>query len=200
MRMKLSVFAKKRGISYQTAWRWFKAGRFPSGTTMEQMPSGTIIVTEAPSSSEVPFPGMAVYLYARVSTPDRKSDLDAQLGRLAAYAAARGWAVVESVAEIGSGLSGDRPKLMKLLSNPEAKAILVERRDSLLRFGSEYLEAVLAIQGRKLIVMEPSAANGDMAQDMVDILTSLCTHVCQYGRAKNRARKAPMDLSRKSGS
>jgi predicted site-specific integrase-resolvase len=198
--MKLSVFAKKRGISYQTAWRWFKTGKFPSGITMEQMPTGTIIVTEAPSSSEVPFPGMAVYLYARVSTPDRKSDLDAQLGRLAAYAAVHGWAVVESVAEIGSGLSGNRPKLMKLLSNPEVKAILIERRDSLLRFGSEYVEAVMGIQGRKLIVMNPSEASGDMAQDMVDVFRSFCAQRYGCRPAKNRARKAPVDLSRKSGS
>ena len=200
MRMKLSAFAKKRGISYQTAWRWFKTGKFPSGITMEQMPTGTIIVTEAPTFSAVPLPGMAVYLYARVSTSDRKGDLDAQLGRLAAYAAAQGWTVAESVAEIGSGLSGYRPKLMKLLSDPEVKAILIERRDTLLRFGFEYLEAVMGIQGRKLIVMDPSEAGSDMAQDMVDVFRSFCAQRYGCRPARNRARKAPMDLSRKSRS
>ena len=42
--MKLSVWAKKQGISYKTAWRWFKAGTLP--VRAEQMPSGTIIIHE----------------------------------------------------------------------------------------------------------------------------------------------------------
>jgi predicted site-specific integrase-resolvase len=42
--MKLSTWAKKYGIHYQTAWRWFRDGKMPVHT--EQMPSGTIIVFE----------------------------------------------------------------------------------------------------------------------------------------------------------
>lgn len=42
--MKLSVWAKKQGIHYQTAWRWFKEGKMP--VRAERMPSGTIIVYE----------------------------------------------------------------------------------------------------------------------------------------------------------
>lgn len=42
--MKLSQWAKKQGIHYQTAWRWFKEGKMPVRT--EQMPTGTIIVYE----------------------------------------------------------------------------------------------------------------------------------------------------------
>lgn len=42
--MKLSVWAKKQGIHYQTAWRWFKEGKMP--VRAERMPSGTIIVWE----------------------------------------------------------------------------------------------------------------------------------------------------------
>jgi len=40
MIMKLSDFAKKAGISYRTAWRWWKQG-YIKGT---QAPSGLIIV------------------------------------------------------------------------------------------------------------------------------------------------------------
>lgn len=42
--MKLSTWAKKQGIHYQTAWRWFRDGKMP--VRAEQMPSGTIIVFE----------------------------------------------------------------------------------------------------------------------------------------------------------
>ena len=39
--MKLSMWAKKQGISYITAWRYFRAG---SISNARQMPSGTILV------------------------------------------------------------------------------------------------------------------------------------------------------------
>ncbi|MFN7927503.1 MAG: hypothetical protein U0Y68_06085 [Blastocatellia bacterium] len=37
--MKLSEYAKLKGISYKTAWRWYKDGKLDA----EQMPSGTVI-------------------------------------------------------------------------------------------------------------------------------------------------------------
>ena len=40
--MKLSEYAKKAGISYRTAWRWWKQGNL----TGYQLPSGTIITTD----------------------------------------------------------------------------------------------------------------------------------------------------------
>lgn len=42
--MKLSEWAKKVGVSYQTAWRWFRANKMPVRT--EQTQSGTVIVYE----------------------------------------------------------------------------------------------------------------------------------------------------------
>lgn len=41
--MKLSDWAKKRGISYKTAWRWFKAGKIEGS---KQEATGTILVEE----------------------------------------------------------------------------------------------------------------------------------------------------------
>ncbi len=43
--MKLGEWARKQGISYATAWRWFKQGTLPSGVRMEQIATGTVIVT-----------------------------------------------------------------------------------------------------------------------------------------------------------
>jgi predicted site-specific integrase-resolvase len=39
--MKLSTWAKKQGISYRTAWRWFKAGKLP--VLAEQTKTGTLL-------------------------------------------------------------------------------------------------------------------------------------------------------------
>jgi predicted site-specific integrase-resolvase len=40
--MKLSVWAKQQGVTYQAAWKWWKAGKLP--VAAEQMPTGTIII------------------------------------------------------------------------------------------------------------------------------------------------------------
>lgn len=106
--MKLSDWAREQGVSYQTAWRWYKAGKLP--VRYEQMPSGTIIVhPEAPAAQT------RVTIYARVSSADQKEDLVRQASRLKEYASANGWPVVSVVEEVGSGLNGRRKKLLKLL-------------------------------------------------------------------------------------
>lgn len=42
--MKLSDFAKKKGIHYQTAHRWFKSGKIPNAVQDEE--TGTIFVLD----------------------------------------------------------------------------------------------------------------------------------------------------------
>jgi predicted site-specific integrase-resolvase len=77
-------------------------------------PRGTIFVE---SGSAAQYGSGAVALYARVSSNDQKHDLERQLGWLTEYATHNGM-VVGRVAEIGSGLNGRRPKLLRLLADP----------------------------------------------------------------------------------
>lgn len=180
--MKLSEWAKKNGITYRTAWKWFKAGKLP--VPAEQTPTGTILVKEGSEKLG------KVALYARVSSADQKSDLDGQVSRLLTYANKRGWEVGKAITEIGSGLNGHRPKLMKLLADPKIQVVVIEHRDRLMRFGFEYVEAALSAQGRQIIVVEQSELKDDLVQDMIEVLTSFCARL--YGRrsAKNKAKKA----------
>jgi predicted site-specific integrase-resolvase len=156
---------------------------------MEQMATGTVVVTDTVTHKHAET-DLSVAIYARVSSSDQKNDLEAQLGRLAAYANEQGWSVIHSVAEIGSGLNGHRPKLMKLLADPDISAIVVEHRDRLMRFGVEYVESALAAHGRKLFVVDASEVKDDLVQDMIEVLTSFCARM--YGRrsARNKAKKA----------
>jgi len=180
--MKLSVWAKQQGITYQAAWKWWKAGKLP--VEAEQMPTGTIIIKEQKTAEG------SVALYARVSGHGQKKDLDGQLGRLSAFAVSKGLSVSKAVTEIGSGLNGHRPKLLKLLADPNVSIIIVEHRDRLMRLGSEYVESTLRAQGRQLIVAEQSEMKDDRVEDMIEMLTSFCARL--YGRrsAANKAKKA----------
>jgi putative resolvase len=188
--MKLSDWARSRGISYKTAWLWWRDGKLP--VAAEQMATGTILVSEGETASG------SAGLYARVSSSEQRNDLEGQLGRLVTYAAARGWQVGPVVGEIGSGLNGHRPKLIKLLSDPMVSRIVVEHRDRLMRFGAEYVEAALAAQGRTLVVMNETEVKDDLVQDMIEVLTSFCARL--YGRrsARNKAKKAVESMANSS--
>ncbi len=185
--MKLSAWAAQEGLHYQTAWRLWKTGKLP--VPARQLKTGTVLV-DAPAHTA----GRGVALYARVSSSDQKKDLEGQLGRLAVYAAANGLNVIATAAEVGSGLNGHRRGLMGLLRNPKVGVIVVEHRDRLIRFGAEYVEAALAADGRKLLVVDEAELKDDLVQDVIAVLTSMCARL--YGRrsAKNRAARALASL------
>lgn len=184
--MKLSEWARQQGVSYQTAWRWVKDGKMP--VPVRQAPSGTWLVAEpAPVVSAA---SGRVVAYCRVSSADQRPDLERQAARVVAGANGLGLAVAEVVTEVGSGLNGRRRKLHRLLSDPNATVIVVERRDRLARFGVEHLEAVLSASGRRVVVLDPTEAADDLVRDITEVLTSMCARL--YGRkaAKNRAARA----------
>ncbi len=181
--MKLTAWARQAGVHPKTARRWFHQGVLP--VPARQLSTGTILVDAEPETTG---PGAA--LYARVSTWDQKADLDRQLGRLRTWAARQRLAVVRTEAEVGSGLTGRRRRLLRLLADPAIATIVVERRDRLARVGVEYLEAALGAQGRRVVVTDPGETSDDLERELVDVLTAFCARL--YGRrsARNRARRA----------
>jgi putative resolvase len=56
------------------------------------------------------------------------------------FTASKGWTISKTIAEIGPGLNGHRPKHMKLLEDSSIGVIVVLHRDRLMRFGSDYIE------------------------------------------------------------
>lgn len=149
-----------------------------------RLPSGTILVDVAATGYE------RVVLYARVSSHDQRSDLDRQVSRLTEWATDAGWEVGQVVSEVGSGLNGKRAKLSRILSDPSASVLVVEHRDRLARFGVEHLQAALAAQGRRIVVVDGGETADDLVRDMIEVLTSMCARL--YGRrgARNRAMRA----------
>ncbi len=137
--MKLSDWAKLQGISYKTAWRWFDQGKLP--VPAEQTLTGTILVKTEENNLDC-------VVYARVSSSDQKTNLDRQIARVVEAVTQQGLTVSKTVSEIGSGLNGHRPKLIRLLKDSSIKVIAIEHKDRLMRFGYEYVESALQSQGR----------------------------------------------------
>lgn len=177
--MKLSQYAKQAGVSYKTAWRWYKAGMLDAYQTA----TGTVIVRE-PRTIQ-PVTGR-IALYARVSSLGQKEDLERQRQRLQNYAAARGYQVAKEVVEIASGLNDRRPKLEKLLADATIGTIIVENRDRLTRFGSHYIETLLEAQGRRLEVILPGETDDELVDDFVAVMSSMAARI--YGRRYSKRR------------
>lgn len=191
--MNLADWAKSVGVNRHTAYRWFREGTLP--VPAERV--GRLILVKTAASASAAAAG--VVLYARVSSHDRRSDLDRQVARLTAWATERDLGVGQVVCEVGSGLNGKRPKLRRILSDPDARVIVVEHRDRLARFGVEHLEAALSAQGRRIVVADPGETTDDLVCDMIEVLTGMCARL--YGRrvARNRAMRAVTEAKREPG-
>src|SRR5258706_8900006 len=185
--MELAECARRTGVHPQTAYRWFREGTMP--VPDRRLPSGTIMV-EVPDDAQQ---GQVV-VYALVSSAgqraDQRADLDRQVARVTTWVTGQDMAVSRVVTEVGSALSGRRKKFLGLLRDPDATTIVVEHRDRFARFGAGYVEAALAVQGRRLLVVDPAEVDDDLVRDVTEILTGLCARL--YGRraAANRARRA----------
>jgi len=177
--MKLSQYAKQQGISYRTALRWFRSGTIKG----YQAPSGTIIVLD-----EEPHPAVQkVAIYARVSSAERKENLERQAERLMQYSTVRGYQVAQVVKEIASGVNDSRPKLLSLLRDISITRIVVEHKDRLTRFGFRYLETLLENQGRTIEVVNVAENDKeDLLADLVAIVYSFTARLYGQRRAKRK--------------
>ena len=188
--MKLSEYARKAGVSYRTAWTWFKNGQLKA----YQMPSGTIIVeTDEPPAAKQ---ATSVVIYARVSAAENRPNLDSQAERLVGYCTARGYQIERVVKEVGSGVNDHRPKLLALLSDQSVGCIMVEHKDRLTRFGFEYIDCLLRGQGRHLEVVN-QAENGreDLLEDLTAIIYSFCARLYGQRRAKRKTERVTAELT-----
>jgi predicted site-specific integrase-resolvase len=177
-------WAASQGVSYATARSWYRAGLLP----VPARKVGGLVLVGDPAVPAAPR-GQTV-VYARVSSADRRPDLDRQVARVTEWATGRRLPVDRVVTEVGSALDGDRREFLALLRDPAVTVIAVERRDRVARFGAEYVEAALAAQGRSLLAAYPSEEDDDLVGDVTEILTSLCARL--YGRrgAAGRAGRA----------
>jgi predicted site-specific integrase-resolvase len=99
--MKLSEYAAKVGIKYQTAWKHDRQDLIPGAY---QLATGTIIVPDdvlqKPGKT-----GVDAGVYARVSSSENRYNLETQVERMTQFATARGYKVVRVVKEVGSGIN-----------------------------------------------------------------------------------------------
>ena len=130
--------------------------------------------------------------YARVSSHDRRADLDRQHATLEAYCAARGWNT-EVIRDLGSGLKYDKPGLQRLLDlirRRQVKRLVLTHKDRLLRFGAELVFSLCEKQGVEVVVIhqsDPPSFEEELAQDVLEIITVFSARL--YGSRSHKSRQ-----------
>jgi putative resolvase len=182
----LTEWADAQGIHVQTACRWYREGTLP----VPARKVGRLILVSPDTAAGAARKTGGAGRYARVSSHDQKSGLDGRVARLSGWAAEAGLPVVRVEAEVGSGMSGLRPKVRRLLADPAVTVVVAGHRDRLGRVNTELVEAALSADNRRLVVLGDCAVTGDLVGEVVEVLTSFCAWLCGRRSARNRALRA----------
>lgn len=179
--MKLSEWAKREGVHYQTAWRWFKKGLVPNA---KKRSTGSVFVSEDKETRTEEL----TFIYCRVSNFSRKAEMEYQVQRCSQFCSSSGFPVKRVYKEIASGMNDSRKELWKMIdANPTR--IVVEHKDRLSRFGFTYLKRLLQKIGCEVVVInEASEDKEDLLKDMVAIIYSFCARLYGMRRAQNKAK------------
>ena len=181
-KIKLSTFAKLNNVTQRTVWNWMAKGLI----NFERTLTNRILILVDEDNPTIKKRRVAIY--ARVSSSENKSNLERQKHRLISYANAKGYQIEKVISEIGSGLNDNRPKLEKLLTDKTIDIIIVEHKDRLARFGVNYIEKLLALDDRKIEIVNPQMnERDDLMQDFVSIVTSFCARL--YGKKRTKRQK-----------
>ena len=136
-------------------------------------------------------------LYARVSTYTKKNDLDRQLNRLRDFATSNGHFIRKEFKEIASGMNDNRKLLNKILQNQDYQTIIVENKDRLTRFGFNYIQSLLRLQDREIIVInESNNGEDDLMKDFISVITSFCCRLYGMRKGLKKAQLIKLDLNK----
>jgi len=183
---------QRLGISYPTLARWVREGKIRAVRTAGgkyRIPESEVrrIAEGLPASKEV-----RAVIYARVSSPGQRGDLEGQIQYLTQYCSSRGYRVVDVLSDVASGLKADRKGLLKLLdyvTNRQVDVVVVTYRDRLTRFGLEYLEYFFRQYGVRVeaaLGEEPKDARQELLEDLIEIVNSFAVKL--YGVRSRRKR------------
>lgn len=143
-----------------------------------------------------PLAESVVCIYARVSSSENKPNLESQAERLVQYSTAKGYRIYKVVKEVGSGLNDNPKQLTSILSDNKYNILIVEHKDRLARFGTNYMRILLEQTERKLeIVNEADNGHDELMQDLAAIITLFCARLYRLRRAKRKTESLIAELS-----
>jgi putative resolvase len=182
----LGRWARRCGISYRTAWRWFHDHRLPEDVVAEQMPTGTILVRDRRAATRSREESEAV-IYARTNPRQDQAAMQEQIESCRSFCGARGWTVTQIVREVAPGVGSQRIKLLRLIQQ-ETPRLVIATSSVLSRFDFRLCESLWQRMGSELIVVDRSeeiAGAGGALEDLTDAINITCHR--HYGPKRGNA-------------
>ena len=141
-----------------------------------------------------------IAIYARVSTPKQKKDLDNQINYLRQYIVSNGNIVDNSLifSDIASGMNESRKGLNDLITeiiSGTVNKVIISNRDRLTRFGYGYLKSLFDRYNCEIIEVNLTE-DKSFEQELTDDLISIIHHFSMkfYGKRKNKLKKIEDDI------
>ena len=134
-----------------------------------------------------------IYLYARVSTPKQKKDLENQITLLKAWAFSNGIQINGIYSDIASGISFDKRKgffeiLDEVMKN-RVESVIISYKDRLSRVGFELFSYLFQKFGTKIIVISEI---GNPKLDSEEIFEEIISMLHSYSMKLYSKRKKPL--------
>jgi putative resolvase len=171
----LGNWSRRVGITYRTAWRWFRNGKLPSGVWADKAPSGTILIQDTRRKKPNKGDSEAV-IYVRINPRQPRSALQAQIDSCRRFCEARGWIVAKIVRELAPGVGSRRIKLARLIDERTPR-LVVATTSVLSRFDFGFYEALWKNIGSELVVVDRSdevGGKGGALEDLTDAINLTC--------------------------
>jgi len=184
--------AIKSGVHQQTLRRWEKIGKI----TCHKTPGGhrrydlDQILSYKNKSKEA---DMKITIgYARVSTSNKKDDLERQIQVVELFCASKGWRC-KTISDIGSGLNYNKTglsELIRLIETQQVERLVLNYKDRLLRFGSEIIFEICKYHNVEIIVInetEHKTYDQELVEDVLAIITVFSAKL--YGSRSHKNKK-----------
>lgn len=175
MKVTIGKVAKEVGVTVETLRAWEKAGKIKSertkgGHRRYEIDEILCYANRNKGNEKV------TAIYARVSTPSRRNDLDMQKQVLELFCASKGWQY-KIIEDIGSGLNYRKKgllELIKLIENNQIERIILNYKDRLLRFGSEIIFEMCKYHSIDIVVVnedECKTYEEELVEDVLSVIT-----------------------------
>jgi predicted site-specific integrase-resolvase len=156
--------------------------KFLEHNNIAKQKAGSLVFPEKMNTLET-------YIYCRVSSNNKKDDLERQSLRCLEFCNSKGFEVFKIIKEVASGMNDNRKKLISMLDENPTK-IIIEHKDRLTRFGFNSLEKLLSKLNCEIIVINRDAENEtDLLKDLVSIITYFCCRLYGLRRGNNKSKK-----------
>lgn len=132
------------------------------------------------------------FIYARVSTPKQKNDLENQIESIKLYSAAKGYKISGIYKDIASGISFDKRKdfmeMLEYILKNEVERVIISYKDRLSRVGFDLFKGLFSSFGCSIEVMYDSSDRITDEKEIFEEIVSLlhCYSMKMYSKRRGK--------------